>query len=168
MSEENQNINNEVEAPVTELDITAAPQPAAPVAEPAVKPEPVAAKPEPSVTQPQVIIQKEKGFAHYVGFAIIFVLCVCFYFAPGIALTYALNLVPGVTLVGMTSWILSAIFSVIVWLIFKLKIKGFKKSFYFYIGCCVFVVALLIGAEVLTEQTNVFADIFAMLAGGLI
>ncbi len=166
MSEENQNIHED-EAPVSELDIvTAIPEPATPDATtPAAEP---AVKPEPSVTQPQVIIQKEKGFAHYVGFAIIFVLCVCFYFAPGIALTYAINLVPGVTLVGMTSWIISAIFSLVVWLIFKLKIKGFKKSFYFYIGSCVLVLAILIAAEILTEQTNVFADIFAMLAGGLI
>lgn len=165
MSEEN--LNNETEAPVSELDIATAvtPEPEKPAAPQTAQPAP---QPDPSVTQPQVIIQKEKGFSHYVGFAIIFVLCVCFYFAPGIALTYALNLVPGVTLVGMTSWILSAIFSVVVWLIFKLKIKGFKKSFYFYIGSCVLVLAILIAAEVLTEQTNVFPDIFAMLAGGLI
>lgn len=166
MSEENQNLNKEVEEPISELDIVGSiPETATPTSPAA---EPTATQPDMSTTQPQVIIQKEKGFAHYVGFAIIFVLCVCFYFAPGIALTYALNLVPGVTLVGMTSWIISAIFSVVVWLIFKLKIKGFKKSFYFYIGSCVLVLAILIGAEVLTEQTNVFADIFAMLAGGLI
>lgn len=163
MSDEIKNENPEVDAPVTELDIATAvtPEPEKPAA-------PQAAPQDPSVTQPQVIIQKERGFAHYVGFAIIFVLCVCFYFAPGIALTYALNLVPGVSLVGMTSWIISAIFSVVVWLIFKLKIKGFKKSFRFYIGACVLVVAILIAAEVLTEQTNVFPDIFAMLTGGLI
>lgn len=160
MSDEMKNEIPEVEAPITELDVATAVTP---------EPEkPAAPQQDPSVTQPQVIIQKERGFAHYVGFAIIFVLCVCFYFAPGIALTYALNLVPGVSLVGMTSWIISAIFSVVVWLIFKLKIKGFKKSFRFYIGVCVLVVAILIAAEVLTEQTNVFPDIFAMLTGGLI
>ncbi len=160
MSEENQNNIPENDDTLTELDIATAVPPVEPAAPEAPKQE--------SVTQPQVIIQKEKGFSHYVGFALIFILCVCFYFAPGIALTYALNLVPGVTLVGMTSWILAAIFSVVVWLIFKLKIKGFKKSFYFYIGSCVLVLAILIAAEVLTEQTNVFGDILAMLAGGLI
>lgn len=161
MSDEIKNENPEVDAPVTELDIATAvtPEPEKPAA-------PQAAPQDPSVTQPQVIIQKERGFSHYVGFAILFVLCVCFYFAPGIALTYAINLIPGVTIVGMTSWIICAIFSVVIWLIFKLKIKGFKKSFYFYIGACVLVLAILIGAEVITEQTNVFADLVAMLTGG--
>ena len=55
--------------------------------------------------------------------------------------------------------------SVIAWVIFKLKIKGFKKSFYFYIGLCVLVTILLIVIEVLTEETNVFANIFALLCG---
>lgn len=168
MSEENMNLNNEPESPVTELDVATA---VTPEPTPAAKPDAPSAQPtapqqDPSVTQPQVIIQKERGFAHYVGFAILFVLCVCFYFAPGIALTYAINLIPGVTLVGMTSWIICAIFSVVLWLIFKLKIKGFKKSFYFYIGACVLVLAILIGAEVMTEQTNVFADLLTMLTGG--
>ncbi|MCF0222089.1 MAG: hypothetical protein HUK19_07330 [Fibrobacter sp.] len=163
MSEENQNLNNEVEVPVPDLSasVNSAPEPTTPPS-----PATPAVEPEPSVTQPQVIIKKERGFAHYVGFAIIFVLCVCFFFAPGIALTYVLNLVPGVELTGITSWMLSAIFSVVVWLIFKLKIKGFKKSFYFYIGACILILGILVGAEFLTQQTNVFGDILAMLAGG--
>ena len=49
--------------------------------------------------------------------------------------------------------------------IFKLKIKGFKKSFYFYIGLCVLVFILLTVIEVLTEETNVFSRIFSMLCG---
>jgi len=120
---------------------------------------------EPSMTQPQVIVQKERGFSHYVGFALLCVLCICFYFAPGIALTYAIDLIPGVSLGAMAAWVFSAVLSVVVWLIFKLKIKGFKKSFYVYIGVCVLVVAILIAAEILTEQTGVFANIAAMLTG---
>lgn len=135
----------------------------APVQESALEAAPAAEAP--SVTAPQVIVQRERGFAHYVGFALLCVLCIAFFFMPGIALTYAVNLIPGVSLGAVAAWIFSAILSVIVWFIFKLKIKGFKKSFYFYIGLCVVVLAILIAAEVLTENTNVFSSIFALLAG---
>lgn len=118
-------------------------------------------------TTPQIIVQREYGFAHYVGFALLSVLCICFFFMPGIAITFAINQIPGVALSGILAWILSCIFSVFAWLIFKLKIKGFKKSFYFYIGLCVAITALLIAIEILTEEINIFANIFAMLTGAL-
>lgn len=126
---------------------------------------PAVATPEPAMAQPQIIVQKERGFAHYVGFALLCVLCIFFYFAPGIALTYVIDLIPGVSLGAVASWVFSAILSVVVWLIFKLKIKGFKKSFYVYIAVCVLVFAILVAAEVMTEQTGVFANILAMLTG---
>jgi hypothetical protein len=134
-------------------------------AEPAVEATAEPAQPAVSETQPQIIVQKERGFSHYVGFALLCVLCVVFYFIPGIAISFAINQIPGVGLGAVAAWALSAIFSVIAWLIFKLKIKGFKKSFYFYIGLCVVVFALLIAIEVLTENYNVFSSIFAMLMG---
>ena len=117
----------------------------------------------PSVTQTQVIVQRERGFAHYVGCALLCVLCICFFFMPGIALTFGVSRL--VSLNGAAAWIFSAILSFVIWLIFKLKIKGFKKSFYFYIGLCVVVLAALIAIEVLTENLNVFASIFALLTG---
>ena len=116
-------------------------------------------------TQPQVIVQRERGFSHYVGFALLSVLCICFYFMPGIALTIAISLIPGISLGAVAAWTFSAIFSVIAWAIFKMKIKGFKKSFYFYIGLCVLITILLVVIEVLTEETNVFARIFSLLCG---
>ena len=167
MSEELNNQNNvepEAEAPVSaETPVETAPvEPAAaePVAEPVAEPAPQAAAP-----QPQVIVQRERGFAHYVGFALLCVLCIAFYFIPGIALTFAISLIPGISLGAVAAWTFSAIFSVIAWAIFKLKIKGIKKSFYFYIGLCVFVTILLIAIEILTEETNVFAKIFSLLCG---
>lgn len=117
----------------------------------------------PSVTQTQVIVQRERGFAHYVGFALLCVLCIVFFFIPGIALTFAVS--RAVALPGAAAWIFSAILSFVLWLIFKLKIKGFKKSFYFYIGLCVLVLAILIAIEVMTENLNVFASIGALLTG---
>lgn len=114
-------------------------------------------------SEPEVIIQTERGFAHYVGFALLCVLCVCFFFMPGIALTFGVSQL--VSLNGAAAWIFSAILSVIIWLIFKLKIKGFKKSFYWYVAFCVVVLAILIGIEVATEKFNVFASIFALLTG---
>lgn len=156
MSEEqnNQEVENQ------EAEIQAATAPVEPVAEPVAEP-----TYDPSMTQPQVIVQRERGFSHYVGFALLCVLCILFYFAPGIALTYVINMIPGVSLGAMAAWVFSAVLSVVVWLIFKLKIKGFKKSFYVYIGVCVLVVAILIAAEILTEQTGVFANIAAVLTG---
>lgn len=156
MSEENLN-QNENEAPVSELDIVNTP--VAESVEPAPQEEP--AKPE----EPQVIVQTERGFAHYVGFALLCVLCVAFYFAPGIGLTYAINMIPGVSLAGMAAWILSAIFSVIIWLIFKLKIKGFKKSFRFYIALCIVVFIAMVAIQFATENSHIFANILAMLTG---
>ena len=116
----------------------------------------------PDMTQPQITVQKERGFAHYVGFALLCVLCIGFFFMPGIAITYGVSRL--VTLNGAAAWIFSAILSVIAWVIFKIKIKGFKKSFYWYIGLCVVVLALLIFIEVVTEA-NVFANIIALLCG---
>jgi hypothetical protein len=46
-----------------------------------------------------------------------------------------------------------------------MKIKGFKKSFYFYIGLCVLISLLLVVIEILTEETNVFAKIVSLLCG---
>lgn len=165
MSEE---IKNEEEK-VVETPATAAEAPAETtaetVAEPAVETPAEPAQPAVSETQPQIIVQKERGFSHYVGFALLCVLCIVFYFIPGIAISFAINQIPGVNLGAVAAWALSAIFSVIAWVIFKLKIKGFKKSFYFYIGLCVVVFALLIAIEVLTENYNVFSSIFGMLMG---
>lgn len=160
MSEENLNNQENTipaqEAPVAEAQTAPAEPVEVPVAESAA---------EPAMTQPQVIVQKERGFSHYVGFALLCVLCILFFFAPGIALTYAIDMIPGVSLGATAAWVFSAILSLIVWFIFKLKIKGFKKSFYVYMAICVLVIAILVAAEILTEQTGVFANILAMLTG---
>ena len=161
MSEENLNQNTpdpQVEVPANTTST--------PVETPAPVEQPTAEQaPQPSATQTQVIVQRERGFAHYVGFALLCVLCIAFFFIPGIALTFAISLIPGISLGAIAAWTFSAIFSVIAWAIFKLKIKGIKKSFYFYIGLCVLVSILLVVIEVLTEETNVFAKIFALLSG---
>jgi hypothetical protein len=156
MSEEIKNEEEKVvETPAAAADVPAEKPAETTAAEPA--------QPAVSETQPQIIVQKERGFSHYVGFALLCVLCICFFFMPGIALTFGVSQL--VSLNGAAAWIFSAILSVIIWLIFKLKVKGFKKSFYFYIGLCVVVFALLIAIEVLTEKLNVFASIFALLSG---
>ena len=164
MSEElnNENVENAAaeSAPVQE---SAPVEQAAPVEETAAPADASAGTEAPSVTQTQVIVQRERGFAHYVGFALLCVLCICFFFMPGIALTFGVSRL--VSLNGAAAWIFSAILSFVIWLIFKLKIKGFKKSFYFYIGLCVVVLAALIAIEVLTENLNVFSSIFALLTG---
>ncbi|MCF0216184.1 MAG: hypothetical protein HUK21_08985 [Fibrobacteraceae bacterium] len=114
-------------------------------------------------TRPQVIIQQERGFSHYVGFALLAVLAIGFYFLPGIAVTFGVSQV--VDLSGAAAWIFSTILSFVAWLLFKLKIKGFKKSFYWYIALCIFTFAILIAIEVMTEEYAVFSNIFALLTG---
>lgn len=161
MSEEIKNEEEKVE--VTPVETTPATAVDTPAETPAEAPAAEPAQPAVSETQPQIIVQKERGFSHYVGFALLCVLCICFFFMPGIALTFGVSQL--VSLNGAAAWIFSAILSFIIWLIFKLKVKGFKKSFYFYIGLCVVVFALLIAIEVLTEKLNVFASIFALLSG---
>ncbi len=165
MSEEIKNEEEKVvETPAPVAEASAEPAANATV-EPAAEATTEPAQPAVSETQPQIIVQKERGFSHYVGFALLCVLCIVFYFIPGIAISFAINQIPGVNLGAVAAWALSAIFSVIAWVIFKLTIKGFKKSFYFYIGLCVVVFALLIAIEVLTENYNVFSSIFGMLMG---
>ena len=110
-------------APVVETETAPAPEAEVAPQEPAAE-EAVAT---PTPTQPQVIVQRERGFSHYVGFALLSVLCICFYFMPGIAITFAISLIPGISLGAVAAWTFSAIFSVIAWAIFKMKIKGFKK-----------------------------------------
>lgn len=112
--------------------------------------------------EPQIIVQKERGFAHYVGFALLSILCICFFFMPGIAITFGVSCI--VDLTGAAAWIFSAILSFVAWLIFKIKIKGFKKSFYWYIGLCVLVLAILIAIQVGTDA-NVFGNIITLLSG---
>lgn len=161
MSEE---LNNE--QPVQEPETNATPADQA-VEQPAVEPaaetiaEPVA-EPAVETAQPQVIVQKERGFSHYVGFALLSVLCIFFFFLPGIAITFAVS--KAVALSGAAAWIFSAILSVVAWLMFKLKIKGFKKSFYWYIGLCVLVLAILIAIQVLAEA-SIFGGILALMTG---
>jgi hypothetical protein len=178
MSEELNNQNNaepQLDAPVSEAPAAeaqpAAETPTAPVEPATTEPAEAAPATEPpaysqtSATQPQVIVQRERGFAHYVGFALLCVLCIAFFFMPGIALTFAISLIPVISLGAIAVWTFSAIFSVIAWVIFKLKIKGVKKSFYFYIGLCVLITILLVVIEILTEETNVFSKIFSLLCG---
>lgn len=182
MSEE---LENKVTEPV-ENTPSESPETTAPVTEPAAETatepatEPVAASSEPeqepqvepaetsyatgAYEQPQIIIQRERGFSHYVGFALISVLCICFFFIPGIAVTFLVSLIPGVALGAIAAWTFSAILSFIAWLIFKIKISGFKRSFLVYIGLCIVVLALLVAIEVLTEA-NVFSRIIALLSG---
>lgn len=113
-------------------------------------------------TQPQIIIQKERGFSHYVGFALLCVLSVCFFFLPGILVTFGVSRI--VDLNAAAAWIFSTILSAVVWLIFKLKIKGFKKSFLFYIALCVVLLLAMVAIQVGFEY-NIFAEIFSLLSG---
>ena len=73
----------------------------------------------------QVIIKKDRGLAYYVGFALLVVLSVAFFFLPGIAITFAVSRL--VDLNTSAAWIFSSILSFGVWLIFKMKVKGFER-----------------------------------------
>lgn len=127
-------------------------QEATPTTEPVVpettekKEEPKAESSEPSKpANPDVIVKKERGFSHYVGFALLTVLTITFFFLPGISIAYLINKAAEGLQTG-TAWIISAAFSFLIWLMFKLKIKGWKRSSAFYIGFCgiIFLILMLV------------------------
>lgn len=127
---------------------------------PAENPEP---KQDAKEAPPQVIIQHERGVSYYVGFALLTVLAICFFFIPGISLVYIVSCIAAIS--APVAWIFAALLSVIVWFIFKLKIKGFKKSFLWYIGLCVLISVILVSLTVLTSY-QILGGIFALLIGG--
>lgn len=102
-------------------------------------------EPKKEEPKPEVIVKKERGFAHYVGFALLTLLAITFFFMPGISIAFLINKVGG-GLQAATAWIISASFSFLIWLMFKLKIKGFKKASAWYIGFCglVFLILMLL------------------------
>ena len=115
-------------------------------------------------TQPQIIVQREHDFAHYVGFAILCVLSIICFFIPGIAITFGVNKLATLNNVAV-AWIFSGLLSFITWLIFKLKIKGFKKSFYWYIGLSILIIVAIVGIEFVTDS-HIFKEIGVMLTTG--
>lgn len=111
-----------------------------------------------------VIIKKERGLAYYVGFALLVVLSVAFFFMPGILITYAVTLIPGVALGSIAAWTFSAILSFVVWLLFKFKIKGFGKSINWYLGLCVVCFVVMLFIQLFSEY-NIFSEVVSLLLG---
>jgi hypothetical protein len=110
----------------------------------------------------QVIIKKDRGLAYYVGFALLVVLSVAFFFLPGIAITFAVSRL--VDLNTSAAWIFSTILSFGVWLIFKMKIKGFEKSFHTYLVLCVICLVALFAIQFITNY-NIISEVIALLVG---
>ena len=96
----------------------------------------------PKEGEPKVIVETERGFAHYVGIAFLTVLSVLFFFIPGIALVFAVSCIATIT--APVAWIFSAILSIIIWIIFKSKIKGFKSSMIWYLGFSFIIFAIFL------------------------
>lgn len=118
---------------------------------------------KPGETAPQVIVKKERGVSYFVGFALLTILAICFFFIPGITLVYLVSCIAAIS--APVAWIFAAIISVIVWFIFKLKIKGFRNSFLWYIGLCVLITIILTTIAVFTSY-QVLSGIAALLIGG--
>ena len=110
----------------------------------------------------QVIIKKDRGLAYYVGFALLVVMSIAFFFLPGIAITFAVSRL--VDLNTSAAWIFSSILSFGVWLIFKLKIKGFEKSFHSYLVLCVICLVAMFAIQFITDY-NVISEVVALLIG---
>ena len=115
-----------------------------------------------SIGGPQVIIKKDRGLAYYVGFALLVVLSFAFFFLPGITITFAVSRL--VDLNTSAAWVFSTILSFGVWLIFKLKIKGFEKSFHRYLVLCVVCLVALFAIQFITDY-NVISEVVALLIG---
>lgn len=110
----------------------------------------------------QVIIKKDRGLAYYVGFALLVVLSVAFFFLPGIAITFAVSRL--VDLNTSAAWIFSSILSFGVWLIFKMKVKGFERSFHSYLVLCVICLVAMFAIQFITNY-NIISEIIALLVG---
>jgi len=110
----------------------------------------------------QVIIKKDRGLAYYVGFALLVVLSMAFFFMPGITITFAVSRL--VELNTSAAWVFSAILSFVVWLLFKMKIKGFEKSFHWYLVLCVSCLVAMFAIQLLTEY-NIISEVIALLLG---
>ena len=111
---------------------------------------------------PQVIIKKDRGLAYYVGFALLVVLSFAFFFLPGITITFAVSRL--VDLNTSAAWVFSSILSFGVWLIFKMKIKGFEKSFHSYLVLCVICLVAMFAIQFITDY-NIISEVIALLVG---
>ena len=110
----------------------------------------------------QVIIKKDRGLAYYVGFALLVVLSFAFFFLPGITITFAVSRIAALNTTA--AWVFSAILSFIVRLLFKMKIKGFEKSFHWYLVLCVVCLVAMFAVQFATDY-NVISEVIALLAG---
>ena len=110
----------------------------------------------------QVIVKKDRGLAYYVGFALLVVLSFAFFFMPGIAITFAVSRIAPLT--TSAAWVFSAILSFIVWLLFKMKIKGLEKSFHWYLVLCVICLVAMFAIQFITEY-NIISEVISLLIG---
>ena len=110
----------------------------------------------------QVIIKKDRGLAYYVGFALLVVLSVAFFFLPGIAITFAVSRIAPLT--TSAAWVFSTILSFGVWLIFKMKVKGFERSFHSYLVLCVICLVAMFAIQFITNY-NIISEVIALLVG---
>ncbi|MBP5440777.1 hypothetical protein SAMN06298224_1367 [Fibrobacter sp. UWB16] len=110
----------------------------------------------------QVIVKKDRGLAYYVGFALLVVLSFAFFFLPGITITFAVSRL--VDLNTSAAWVFSSILSFGVWLIFKMKIKGFEKSFHSYLVLCVICLVAMFAIQFITDY-NIISEVIALLVG---
>lgn len=143
------------ETPAPETQATEAPEAAEPETPKAETPN--LEEPKPEAPKPE----KERGFSHYVGFALLTLLAIIFFFFPGIAVTYLISLVGG--LEGATAWIISAVVSALIWLIFKLKIKGWKRASSWYIIFCGLVLVIVLLVWQLANVGNLPANMLKIL-----
>ena len=111
---------------------------------------------------PQVIIKKDRGLAYYVGFALLVILSFAFFFLPGITITFAVSRIAPLTM--SAAWVFSTILSFGVWLIFKMKIKGFEKSFHSYLVLCVVCLVAMFAIQFITDY-NIISEVIALLIG---
>lgn len=114
-------------------------------------------------TAPQVIVEKEKGFAYYVGFAFLTVLGLTFFFMPGISIVYLVHQINPLN--APTAWIFAAVLSIILWILFKFKISGIVRATYFYLCFCLLIFAVLVVIYFTSQTGNIFGNILAMLLG---
>jgi uncharacterized MAPEG superfamily protein len=119
--------------------------------------------PATTTAKPVVIVETEKSFAHYAGIAFLTVLAVFTFFVPGVAIVYLVSQITDIN--APAAWIFSAILSLILWIGFKLKVKGLVRTTVFFLGFCTLILGLLFVIYFTSDTGNIFGNMANMLSG---
>jgi hypothetical protein len=84
------------------------------------------------------------------------------FFCPGVAIVYLVSQITDIN--APAAWIFSAILSLILWIGFKLKVKGLVRTTVFFLGFCTLILGLLFVIYFTSDTGNIFGNMANMLS----